>query len=172
MTQIDSQAAFTQPTPSSVSARIRRYRKSRALTLHDIEQLSQGRIKAVVMGSYERGTRAISLARTIEIANLFNIPVTELISEPARVSTNSELDMVFDLRKISNLVEHSSDTDLLSLSRYLKAISARRSDWNGEVLSLRKSDFDTLTLLIGKPGHELLQKWIAEKILITGPNHL
>lgn len=124
------------------------------------------------MGSYERGTRAISLARTIEIANLFNIPVTELISEPARVSTNSELDMVFDLRKISNLAEHSSDTDLLSLSRYLKAISARRSDWNGEVLSLRKSDFDTLTLLIGKPGHDLLQKWIAEKILITGPNHL
>lgn len=124
------------------------------------------------MGSYERGTRAISLARTIEIANLFNIPVTELISEPVRVSTNSELDMVFDLRKISNLAEHYSDTDLVFLSRYLKAISARRSDWNGEVLSLRKSDFDTLTLLIGKPGHDLLQRWIAEKILITGPNHL
>lgn len=172
MSQTNSQVAFTQPTPTSVSARIRKYRKSRALTLHDIERLSQGRIKAVVMGSYERGTRAISLARTIEIANLFNIPVTELISESARVSTNSDFDMVFDLRKLSNLAEPSSDTDLLFLSRYLRAISTRRSDWNGEVLSLRKSDFDTLTLLIGKPGYELLQKWIAEKILITGLNHL
>ncbi len=165
-------AEFTQPTSSSVSARIRRYRKSLALTLHDIERLSQGRIKAVVMGSYERGTRAISLARTIEIANLFNIPVTELIAEPIKPATNLELEMVFDLRRIRSLAETSSDIDTTLLYRFLKAISVRRSDWNGEVISLRKSDFDTLTLLVGKPGDELLQIWSSAKILITAPSHL
>lgn len=123
------------------------------------------------MGSYERGTRSISLARTIEIANLFGIPVTELISDANRDDTNSEMNLVFDLRKIGALAQRHNTPETRTLSRFLSAISLRRCDWNGEVLSLRKSDFDTLTLLLDKPGTELIRDWVEQKLLITAPIH-
>ena len=123
------------------------------------------------MGSYERGSRAISLARTIEIANLFAIPVTELISDISETSTTQYADLVFDLRRISLLSRENIDSDILPLDRYLKAVSMRRRDWNGEVLSLRKSDLDALTLLIGKSSDELLKIWVDQKVLFRGPSH-
>ena len=160
---------FAQPTPSEISARIRNLRKSRRLTLQDIERISEGRIKAVVMGSYERGTRAISLARTIEIANLFGIPVNELIAENPASKNTHNLDLIFDLRQVNVFEQSSGGEDTRSLNRFLKAVALRRRDWNGEVLSLRESDFDTLTLLIGKSGEELLRIWIEEKLLLRAP---
>lgn len=124
------------------------------------------------MGSYERGTRAISLARTIEIANLFDIPVTELIDASVSHSTEPRLATVFDLRQVANLAQEGRESDLLILNRYLKAIAVRRSDWNGEVLSLRTSDLDSLTLLLGKSSGELLKLWSDQKILLTAPSYL
>jgi len=171
MDQSDNRAPFTQPSPSSVSARIRSQRKLRHLTLHDVERISEGRIKAVVMGSYERGTRAISLARTIEIANLFGIPVSELISDIEISTSASNIDLVFDLRKINEAREKGDDLDMHSLDRYLNAVAVRRRDWNGEVLSLRNSDLDTLTLLIGSTGDELMRSWIETGLLLKAPNH-
>jgi hypothetical protein len=58
-----------------------------------------------------------------------------------------------------------------ALDRYLKAITVRRRDWNGEVLSLRNSDLDTLTLLIGRTGDELKRSWIETGLLLKAPNH-
>lgn len=176
MSRKDFTPAFTQPTTSTVSARIRAQRKSRRLTLHDIERLSEGRIKAVVMGSYERGTRAISLARTIEIANLFGIPVAELIDPREQFRNLPNFELVFDLRKISE-IEVLQDlstigSDIQNLTRYLKSISILRRDWNGEVLSLRKNDFDTLALLTGKSREQLLDFWLKENLLLKAPNHL
>ena len=171
MNPSNNRPAFTQPTPSSVSSRIRSHRKSRRLTLHDIERLSEGRIKAVVMGSYERGTRAISLARTIEIANLFGIPVSELITDNEFSTPVSNFDLVFDLRKVNEFEEKSPGSEISNLNRYLKAVTIRRRDWNGEILSLRKRDFDTLTLLIGKSGDELLRDWLEASLLLRAPNH-
>lgn len=171
MDQTNSHTPFTQPTPSTVSARIRSQRKMRRLTLHDVERISEGRIKAVVMGSYERGTRAISLARTIEIANLFGIPVSELITDNDISTSASNFDLVFDLRKVNESKERTNASEMQALDRYLKAITVRRRDWNGEVLSLRNSDLDTLTLLIGSTGDDLLRSWIETGLLLKGPNH-
>lgn len=164
--------AYQQPTTSTVSARIRQHRKSRSLTLHDVERLSSGRIKAVVMGSYERGTRAISLARTIEIANLFNIPVTDLIAEPTVRPSTPTTGKIFDLRKVGAMALQIEDPDIHNLNRYLMAIAVRRSDWNGEVLTLRASDFDSLTLLLNKPTEELFSVWIRQKIILIKPSYL
>ncbi len=162
---------LSQPTSKSVSTRFRWHRKSRGLTLHDIERLSAGRIKAVVMISYERGSQAISLARIIDIANRFAIPVTELISDISETSTTQYADLVFDLRRISLLTRENIGSDILPLDRYLKAVSMRRRDWNGEVLSLRKGDLDALTLLIGKSSDELLKILVDQKVLFRGPSH-
>lgn len=123
------------------------------------------------MGSYERGTRAISLARTIEIANLFGVPVSELITDIETSPSATNFDLVFDLRKVNELGAQGEGSELRSLDRYLKAIATRRRDWNGEVLSLRRNDFETLTLLIGRSGDDLLRNWIDSGLLLKAPNH-
>ncbi len=104
--------AFTQPTTKSVAARIRSIRKSRSWTLHDIESKSNGSIKAVVMGSYERGTRAISLARALELANLFAIPIADLLGDFSLASEKSAHSQRFDQRRVSQLAQEKDDPGL------------------------------------------------------------
>ena len=166
---------FNQPTTSSISARIRAHRKARSLTLNDIERLSNGSIKAVVMGSYERGSRAISLARTIDIANLFAIPLSDLIEERALPFSNISGPVVFDLRKLKDLStksERRNYPEICKINDFLNAICARRRDWNGEVLTLRSSDFDTLTLILAMPTSRVEAFVKEEGLLVTATNHL
>ena len=78
---------------------------------------------------------------------------------------------MFDLRRVNELRGRTDTGEMQALDRYLKAITVRRRDWNGEVLSIRKSDLDTLTLLIGSTGDELLRDWIETGLLLKAPNH-
>jgi transcriptional regulator with XRE-family HTH domain len=162
MSQTTPATAFTQPTTTSISARIRAQRKARSLTLQDIERLSNGRIKAVVMGSYERGSRAISLARTIEIANLFAIPLSELIEESKNPERGSDGQLIFDLRKLREISLAVTGIEISKINAFVSAICAKRRDWNGEILTLRSGDLDTLTLVLSMPRadvQELLERF-------------
>jgi len=100
------------------------------------------------MGSYERGSRAISLARTIEIANLFAIPLSELIEEPRKIEGGGNGLLIFDLRKLREISSSSDRVEISRIKAFISAICARRRDWNGEVLTLRSGDLDTLTLVL------------------------
>ena len=160
-------SAFTQPTPESVAARLRTIRKSRGWTLHDIESRTAGSIKAVVMGSYERGTRAISLARALELANLFAIPISDLLNEPNLRSDENPRSRRFDQRRIGKLLSESEDERLGKLNNFLVAIAQRRGDWNGEILSLRSSDLDTLTLILEMSQNQLTN-WLRQENIAFG----
>ena len=160
-------SAFTQPTPESVAARLRTIRKSRGWTLHDIESRTAGSIKAVVMGSYERGTRAISLARALELANLFAIPISDLLNEPNLRSDENPRFRRFDQRRIGKLLSESEDERLGKLNNFLVAIAQRRGDWNGEILSLRSSDLDTLTLILEMSQNQLIN-WLRQENIAFG----
>ena len=171
MSQITPATAFNQPTTTTISARIRMQRKARSLTLQDIERLSNGRIKAVVMGSYERGSRAISLARTIEIANLFAIPISELIEEPKNPERGSDDQLIFDLRKLREISLAVTGSEISKINAFLSAICARRRDWNGEILTLRSGDLDTLTLVLSATRaavQELLERF---QLVIKAPRN-
>ena len=158
---------FTQPTPESVAARLRTIRKSRGWTLHDIESRTGGSVKAVVMGSYERGTRAISLARALELANLFAIPISDLLNEPNLRSDENPRFRRFDQRRIGKLLSESEDERLGKLNNFLVAIAQRRGDWNGEILSLRSSDLDTLTLILEMSQNQLTN-WLRQENIAFG----
>jgi len=155
---------FIQPTNASVALRIRALRKARGWTLHDVENRSSGSIEAVVMGSYERGSRALSLARSIEIADLFGIPIANLLGDFSRTEAVNPESLTIDQRRLAELMKFDPDVKLRNLQSYISAIAARRSDWNGEVLTLRASDFDTLTLLFAHTLPEL-KAWLAENHL-------
>jgi transcriptional regulator with XRE-family HTH domain len=160
-------SALIQPTPESVATRLRLIRKSRGWTLHDIETKTAGSIKAVVMGSYERGTRAISLARALELANLFAIPISDLLCEPNTRSSENLGFRRFDQRRITKLLSESEDEKLGKLNKFLVAIVRRRGDWNGEILSLRSTDLDTLTLIL-EMSQSQLSEWLKEENIAFG----
>ena len=170
MSQRNPTPAFTQPTTTTICARIRKQRKARSLTLQDIERLSNGRIKAVVMGSYERGSRAISLARTIDIANLFTIPLSELIEEPTTIANRNDEFLIFDLRRLREISNKNQSDAISKINAFLGAICARRRDWNGEVLTLRSADLDTLTLLLSMTTSEVQELLSHQCLLIKAKN--
>src|SRR5438874_654166 len=63
----------------ALGARLRAIRTQQGLSLHGVEEKSQGRWKAVVVGSYERGDRAVTVQRLAELADFYGVPVQELL---------------------------------------------------------------------------------------------
>src|SRR2546430_16026688 len=63
----------------ALGSRLRAIRQQQGLSLHGVEEKSQGRWKAVVVGSYERGDRAVTVQRLAELADFYGVPVQELL---------------------------------------------------------------------------------------------
>jgi transcriptional regulator with XRE-family HTH domain len=170
-----SHALPAQPTPASIAHRIRTLRLERGWSLADVERLSRGSLKAVVLGSYERGDRALSLARTIDIARIFSIPLQHLLVAPEKTApTLTRTEMMVDLRRTRTLSEDllaQSDPILKTFSAFLAWIATRRCDWNGEIMSLRFGDLSTLSIMT-LTNEETILSWLNEKgLLVTELNH-
>jgi transcriptional regulator with XRE-family HTH domain len=125
------------------ATKLRELRRRKGLTLEEFEKFTGGEVKAVVLGSYERGTRAISLARLQELANIYEVPLEYFFTEP-KIALNSER-LTFDLRRIKS--RDDLDETIVGLRRYLTNIVTKRRDFNGEVLTLRESDNEILSFV-------------------------
>ena len=134
---------FTQERLDQVQIRLRRLRESRLLSLLEVEKLSQGSVTAISLGSYERGDRQVSVAKLIQIANVYQVPVTEFFTNPQLEST--QISITIDIRKIIK----STDTQELKVIEVIRRIAKQRNDWNGEVMSLRSCDQAHLELFTG-----------------------
>jgi len=62
-----------------LGARLRAIRTGQGLSLGGVEELSRGRWKAVVVGSYERGDRAITVERLALLAEFYGLPTVDLL---------------------------------------------------------------------------------------------
>ncbi len=130
--------------------RLRIIRKSKGWSLQDVEQNSNGKWKAVVIGSYERADRAISLKKAISLMDFYQVPVLELFPDtPPQVSTRS---ITLDLAKLS--AEQSEYSSMIQ--RFVRGICDRRKDWNGQVLTVRVNDLQFLAMLLQQREQELL----------------
>jgi len=136
------------------------------LTLLECEILSRGRIRAVVLGAYERGDRSMSLKKVIEIGELFGVPLAHLIAadlqpEQSRIAGSRH---IYDLRALRALAP--SEQKIL-LFRYLSRIAEQRGDWAGEVISIRHADVEAIARLIDSEEIKF-QEWVAtQKILLV-----
>ena len=61
--------------------KLRMIRKSKGWSLQDVERNSNGKWKAVVIGSYERSDRAISLKKAISLMEFYQVPISELFPQ-------------------------------------------------------------------------------------------
>ncbi|HVQ88746.1 MAG TPA: helix-turn-helix transcriptional regulator, partial [Actinomycetes bacterium] len=60
----------------ALGARLRAIRQQQGLSLHGVEEKSDNRWKAVVVGSYERGDRAVTVQKLAELADFYGVPVS------------------------------------------------------------------------------------------------
>ena len=128
----------------ALGARLRAIRTQQGLSLHGVEQKSQGRWKAVVVGSYERGDRAVTVQRLAELAHFYGVPVHELLPGGTPNSA-AELPpkLILNLENLQELGEDKA----APLLRYVAAIQSQRGDYNGRVLSIRQDDLRTLAVI-------------------------
>jgi transcriptional regulator with XRE-family HTH domain len=139
--------------------RLREIRKSKGWSLQDVEHHSNGKWKAVVIGSYERADRAISLKKAISLMQFYQVPITELFPEITTQVTARSVSV--NLNKLAE----SSETKSQILQRFTKSISNRRKDWNGQILTIRANDLQFLALQIEKSEADTLD-WLIESELI------
>jgi transcriptional regulator with XRE-family HTH domain len=62
-----------------IAAAMKAVRRSKGMTLREVEAKSAGVWKAVVIGSYERCDRALSVKKAINLANFYEVPLNELL---------------------------------------------------------------------------------------------
>ena len=161
--------AFTRPFPSNIEIgrRMRAARKKRGWTIAEMAAI--GQIKAVVIGSYERGSRNMPISRLGEIARILGVDVAYLLGQPLG-RQDSVLVLTIDLRAISR-PSFTNPSRLVLLVSYCAGIVKKRSDWNGEVLSIRESDLLNLSFAMGIEQADLLQWLSAENYLLKEINH-
>src|SRR5215468_988372 len=95
---------MTSDYARALGARLRAIRTQQGLSLHGVEKKSKGRWKAVVVGSYERGDRAVTVQKLAELAEFYGVPVSELLPEgrqPAGGEPATRL--VIDLERMAQL---------------------------------------------------------------------
>ena len=158
------------PTTHSISARLRTLRLERSLSLREVQLRSKGQIPAVVLGSYERGDRALSVSKAIQIAAFYEVPLNYLLSEPDPTIGASRA-IVIDLRRLRFLVTDKSqmldDSDQLrALITFVSGIVRKRNDWHGEVLSLRSDDLNLVAITVGAPPDALVGLLERNELLI------
>jgi len=129
--------------------RLRRIREGKKLTLAQAAELSKGAVTAIALGSYERGDRSISIGKLLTIADMYGVPISELFTPSDKEVINSTTTL--DIRKLER-----SNTELSNqVFSVVRRITQLRSDWNGEIISLRATDITNLFVFSGISGDQL-----------------
>ena len=138
----------------ALGARLRGIRTQQGLSLHGVEEKSEGRWKAVVVGSYERGDRAVTVQRLAELADFYGVPVQALLPDaPATGSSEPQPKLVLDLERLQSVPAEKAGP----LARYAATIQGQRGDYNGKVLSIRQDDLRTLAVIYDQPPSMLTE---------------
>ena len=146
----------------ALGSRLRAIRQQQGLSLQGVEEKSEGRWKAVVIGSYERGDRAVTVAKLAVLADFYGVPVGELLPGGVAAATlEPPTQIVIDLEQLNRV-----PTDKAApLARYAAAIQTQRGDYSGRVLSIRAEDLRTLAVIYDQPAGLLAEELIAWGVL-------
>lgn len=142
----------------SLGESLRNIRVQKGMSLQDVQQASEGKWKAAVVGAYERGDRNVTVARLSELAEFYGVPVSELLPDdgapPAPGQVETRRRVVLDLEGLHKVPEADRDP----LSRFTTAIQIQRGDFNGRVLTIREDDLMALALLYQTTSDELSRR--------------
>jgi transcriptional regulator with XRE-family HTH domain len=93
--------------------RLRKIRIQKNMSLQDVQQASEGRWKAAVVGAYERGDRNVTVTKLAELAEFYGVPVSEIIPEDDGPTAPGEIGrrkrLVLDLESLENVPMEDRD---------------------------------------------------------------
>jgi len=166
--RVSTEAAGVDPGDAAqyqqrLGSRLRSVRRAQGLRLQDVEERSGGRFKAVVVGSYERGDRAVAAHKLAALAAFYEVPVTELLPEEEWPRTTRGASTI--ALAVDRLRDRAEDPELLPLLRLVQHVQWLRDDYNGRVLSLRSDDLRTVAIALGA-APENLDTWLEERDLL------
>ena len=148
-------------TGARVGERLRAIRRQKGLSLHDVEARSSLEFKASVLGAYERGERAISVPRLLRLAEIYEVPADQLLPrdfdgeislvESAGGSMDQTGTFPIDLVRLHDV----EDPDAQIISRFASSIQLERQDFNGRMLTIRRSDLRVLAACMGRSLEDL-----------------
>jgi transcriptional regulator with XRE-family HTH domain len=146
----------------TLGARLRAIRTQQGLSLHGVEEKSHSRWKTVVVNSYERGDRSVTVQKLAELADFYGVPVSELLpgdAAPTAMAPSPKL--VIDLERMSQLPREKAGP----LARYVATIQSQRGDYNGRVLSIRQEDLRSLAVIYDRSPADLTEELIGWGVL-------
>ncbi len=149
-------------TGARVGERLRAIRRQKGLSLHDVEARSSLEFKASVLGAYERGERAISVPRLLRLAEIYEVPGDQLlprefegeislIDASGATGIDPNAKFTIDLDRLHEL----DDPDAHILDRFATSLQRERQDFNGRMLTIRRSDLRVLASCMGRSLEEL-----------------
>jgi transcriptional regulator with XRE-family HTH domain len=151
----------------ALGARLRAIRMQQHLSLHGVERKSDGKWKAVVVGSYERGDRAVSVQRLAELADFYGVPVSDLLppedSPFAGAAPGSPplSRIVLNLDKVAALADPQADV----LRRFAQSIVRQRGNLGMRTLNVRHEDLRTLALMYDTTIEALTERLVRWQVL-------
>ncbi|UQX90296.1 transcriptional regulator [Jatrophihabitans telluris] len=163
-----SEAPDDREYARALGSRLRAVRSQQRLSLHGVERKSGGKWKAVVVGSYERGDRAVSVARLAELAEFYGVPISELLPSEEGSGGGSRAEasgkIVLDLQRMQGVPAEEA----APLIRYAQSIQRQRGDYGNKVLSIRGEDLRALALMFDTSLESLTEKLVSWGVLAPG----
>lgn len=146
----------------SLGHTLREIRLSRKWSLKDFEIASHGLIKDVVLGSYERGSRSISVSKLHIISATYGVPISAFFAKDKsdQPALNNDR-VIIDLRKVQKALDNSKSDLCVLLDQFTQSIINLRRDWNGEILSLRSSDITFLSMMTSTENEKIESFYLA-----------
>lgn len=162
----DDKAVPNEGYAKALGARLRAVRMQQHLSLHGVERKSAGKWKAVVVGSYERGDRAVSVQRLADLADFYGVSVGDLLppddSPFTSGSTGTPLSrIVLNLDRVSTLADGHADI----LRRFVSSIQRQRGDIGARTLPVRHEDLRTLALMYDTTIEALTERLVRWQVL-------
>lgn len=154
----------------TVGTRLRAIRGQQRLSLQEVEARSNEEFKASVLGAYERGERAISVARLQRLARFYGVPVDQLLPgddgpafgprpgdrvvDGSAPSTDWAQPVRIDLGALARLDGQQGEL----LTRFVRLIQVQRGDFNGQVLTVRRDDLFALACILDVTPEQVFQR--------------
>jgi transcriptional regulator with XRE-family HTH domain len=143
--------------------RLRAVRRAQGLRLQDVEEHSEGRFKAVVVGSYERGDRAVSAHKLAALAAFYQVPLVDLLPEDRQVRAADHGPVI--RVAVDRVYDRGDDPEVAPLLRLVQHVQGMRDD-HGRVLTLRHDDLRTIAVALGAQP-DRIDRWLDERGLLA-----
>ncbi|MGN6634537.1 MAG: helix-turn-helix domain-containing protein [Oryzihumus sp.] len=148
-----------------LGARLRSVRTQQGLSLQAVQDRSEGRFKAVVVGSWERGDRAVTVERLAELARFYGVTVAALLPDgggaPGAVPDTA---YGLDLRALARLQGEPTQ----ALERYAATLRSQRGEDSPE-LPLTEEDLRALASIHQVDTAGMLQMLRGWGVLVDTP---